>query len=90
MLMFRVGNLLPRRPRHFTASFEAGLIWEGSPKTTLQASGSACDRTLAFCQPISSIPWVRTGIQSEERKINNEFRLLMFYPVVSISFGYKF
>jgi hypothetical protein len=85
------GNLLPRSARHFTANFEAGVAFQGSPNATLNLSGSACGVSgTAGCSPIASTPAIQTNIQAEQTKINNSLAPFKYYPIVRLTFGYKF
>ncbi len=91
MLLIGVGNLLPRSQRHFAVNFEAGVVFEGSPKTTLNFGGSTCADALgAFCQSIAGNPTVQANIQSEQQKLNKTLEPFKYYPIVSIGFGYRF
>ncbi len=42
MILIGFGNMLPRGQRHFGLNFDAGVAFEGSPKTALNLGGSAC------------------------------------------------
>lgn len=90
MVLLGVGNLLPRNNRQFTANFEAGVVFQGTPKATLHLSGSACNPQGTVCQNVSATPAIEADVQAEQTKINNSVNWFHFYPVVSIGFGYKF
>jgi hypothetical protein len=90
MLLFGVGNLLPRNSRHFAVNFEAGVIFQRPPKATLNLAGSTCNSAGTACLPIASNPVVQSSIQSEQTKINNDVNFFKYYPILSLGFGYKF
>jgi len=89
-ILMGFGNLLPRSSRHFTANFEFGAIFQGSPNAKLNLNGGTCDTPGKSCQSISSNPTIQGNIQSEQTKINNALKVFKYYPVVRLSLGYKF
>jgi hypothetical protein len=84
------GNLVPRNHNHFVFSFEAGVAFQGPPKTTLTLMGNVCDASAVNCRSVASDPTVQSHIVSEDRKFNNSLSFLQAYPVISAGFGYKF
>jgi hypothetical protein len=42
------------------------------------------------CVPISSNPVVQANIVAQQAIIANDLKIFRFYPVVRVSFGYKF
>jgi hypothetical protein len=90
MLLFGIGNLVPRSNRHFSASFEIGAVYQGPPRVTLNLSGSACDSTGLNCRSISSDPTIQSNIAAEQAKLNKSASPYKFYPVLSFGVGYKF
>jgi hypothetical protein len=95
MLTAGVGNLLRRGGRRFNFGFEAGVVFQSSPQAVLNLGGSACIN--GFCQNVASTPQIQNDIRAEQDKINNgvapydlTYKLLKYYPVVSIGFGYRF
>ena len=90
MVLIGAGNLLPRSSRHFSVSFEAGVVFQGSPKATLSLNGGACNSQGTICQDIATTPAIQANIQAEQTKINNSVEVFKYYPVVSIGVGYKF
>jgi len=89
-LMMGWGNLVPRSHSHFTGYFEFGVAYQGSPSTTLNYSGSACDPGGGNCRNVSSDPTIQSNLKSEEDKLNNQLSWFKFYPVVAFGLGYKF
>lgn len=83
------GNLLPRSTKRFTVPFEVGIVYQGSPKATLNLTGSACDPSGLNCRSTAD-PIIQSHVQSEQTKINNDINYFQVYPIVSIGFGFKF
>jgi hypothetical protein len=90
-ILIGFGNLLPRNSHHFTVNFEVGVAFQGSPNTNLNATGSTCLVSGAVgCSTIASNPAVQANIQAEQTKINNSLAPFKYYPIVRLTFGYKF
>jgi hypothetical protein len=90
MVLFGIGNLVPRNSHHFSTSFEIGAAYQGPPRVTLNLGGSACDSTGLFCRTISSDPTIQTNIAAEQARLNKSASPYKFYPVLSFGVGYKF
>jgi hypothetical protein len=90
MVLFGIGNLVPRGSHHFSTSIEIGAAYQGPPRVTLNLGGSACDSTGLFCRAISSDPTIQSNIASEQAKLNKSASPYKFYPVLSFGIGYKF
>jgi hypothetical protein len=62
-LLIGFGNMLPRRAqKHFSASFEAGVIFTQKPVIALGLTGNACTTTVAAtCLPIATTPAIQTN-----------------------------
>jgi hypothetical protein len=88
--LFGFGNLLPRSKRHFTANVDLGVAYQGSPNAKLNLTGSVCSAPNIGCAPISVQPTVQANILAEQNKINNDLAPFKFYPVLRLTFGYKF
>jgi hypothetical protein len=89
-LLFGYGNLVPRTAKHFTYNFEMGVAFEGSPRLSLNLKGTACDPSGTVCRNAATDPTIQSSIQSELVKIKSSLTPLKYYPVISVSFGYKF
>lgn len=89
-VLLGLGNLLPRSSRHFSANFDIGVAFQGSPTALLNLTGSTCNTPTTGCAPISANPSVQANITAEQGKINNTLKPFEFYPVLRVSFGYKF
>ena len=83
------GNLLPRRHGRFSVPVEIGAIYTGSPRATLNLTGSACDSTGANCVPIATDPTIQGNVVAEQNKLNKDVSAFKFYPVISVGFGIK-
>ena len=90
MMLFGIGNLVPRNSHHFSTSIEIGAAYQGPPRVTLNLGGSACDSTGLFCRTISSDPTIQSNIAAEQAKLNKSASPYKFYPVLSFGVGYKF
>jgi len=84
------GNLLPRSARHFSANVDLGVAFQGSPNAKLNLTGSTCLTASTGCLPISASPAVQANVVAEQSTINSDLKPFQFYPVIRVSFGYKF
>jgi len=89
MVLFGFGNLLPRSSRRFSVSFDTGVVFMGSPQSTLNLTGSTCTASGLSCQDIATNATIQANIQSEQQKISKSLKPFQFYPVISIGVGYK-
>jgi len=89
MVLIGWGNLVPRT-KHFSASFEVGVVFQGAPQTTLNFTGSACDPSGLNCRNIATDPTIQSNIQGQQNKINDDVKFLQYYPVASFGVGYRF
>ncbi len=89
MVLIGFGNLIPRS-KHFSTSFEVGAVFQGTPKTTLNLTGSACDPTGLNCRNVATDPTVQSNIQAQQDKINKDVEIVKYYPVISAGFGFRF
>jgi hypothetical protein len=51
---------------------------------------SVCSSPNAGCAPVSSQPSVEANVLAEQTNINNDPTPFKFYPILRLSFGYKF
>jgi len=84
------GNLLPRSHRHFSIPVEVGVVVSGSPKSTLNLTGFACDSTGANCQNVATNSTIQSNVVAQQTKLNNDMSFFKAYPIISVGFGYKF
>jgi hypothetical protein len=84
------GNLIPRRPRHFSIPFEFGIVFHGQPNLTFDLQGKGCDSKGHHCTAIASNPTGQREIADEREKISREIAVFRFYPVISTGFAFNF
>lgn len=90
MILIGFGNMLPRNQKHFGLNFDAGVVFEGSPKAALNLSGTACLVSGSAGCLSATDPTVQANVQAEQTKINNSLNPFKYYPVVALTFSYKF
>jgi len=88
MATFGWGNLV-RENRRFSIPVEFGVAFQGSPKTTLNLSGSVCTSPGLNCTSTASSS-VQTNVVAEQGRINKSMSPFKAYPIISVGFGYKF
>lgn len=85
------GNLVPRKEnKHISVPFEVGMLFQGSPKATLNLAGTACDSTGANCQNVAGDTTFQNNVIAQQTKLNNDMSFFKVYPIISLGFGYKF
>jgi hypothetical protein len=89
MFLIGWGNLVPRSHRHISVNAEVGVVYQGQPRVALALSGNACD---AFnnCGSVNSLPGVQADVQTEQQTIKHDVSILRFYPITSLSVGFRF
>lgn len=90
MILIGFGNLLPRSSRRFTLNFDIGAVFQGQPKASLNLTGTACTAPGSGCVNAATDPGIQSNIQSEQNKLNKSVSFFKYYPVISLTFGYKF
>ena len=89
MVLFGFGTLVPHN-HHFTFYNDFGVVFQGSPKTTLNLTGSACDAVTGLaCVNAATDPTVQAQVQAEQTKINQDTTIAKFYPVFALGFGFR-
>jgi hypothetical protein len=89
MVLFGFGTLVPHN-HHFTFYNDFGVVFQGSPKTTLNLTGSACDAVTGLaCVNAATDPTVQAQVQAEQTKINKDTTIAKFYPVFALGFGFR-
>jgi hypothetical protein len=89
MFLVGWGNLVPRSHRHISVNAEVGVVYQGQPRVSLALSGNACDAN-NNCGSVNSLPGVQADIQTEQQTIKHDVSILRFYPITSVSVGFKF
>lgn len=89
-LLLGWGNIIPHGDRRWSIPVELGIVFSGSPTTTLAFGGSACNRSGGNCRNIASDPTLQADVAREQQKIDDELSVLKIIPVFSIGFSFKF
>jgi len=89
MLMVGFGSLLPKKS-HFAYSFDVGVVYQGSPMSTFNLAGGACDPTGQFCGNVADDASIQGQAQSARHDLNSAVSFMRFYPLFSVSVGYHF
>jgi len=91
MVLIGFGNVLPRSNRRFGVNFDAGVVFQGSPKSTLSLTGSACTVSPTVgCLNAGTDPTVQSNVRAEQEQLDDDLRRFQFYPVLSIGVSWKF
>jgi hypothetical protein len=89
MVLFGFGNLLPRAG-HIGFSFDFGVVFQGTPVTTVTLAGSACDVSQIHCQDIAKDRSIQSEIDAGRKTMQDDLSFMRFYPVISVGVGYRF
>lgn len=89
-LLLGWGNLLGRRPHHFSVPFEFGVVFHGQPDFALNLTGSGCDAQNIGCEPIDADSEGKKDILQERARIARTVSTFEYYPVVSVGLAYGF
>jgi hypothetical protein len=82
---------LLRENHHFSVPVELGVVFQGSPKSTLNLTGNVCtDQLQTNCFNAATDPTVQSNVVAEEAKLNKNMKPFKYYPIISFGFGYKF
>jgi hypothetical protein len=86
-----MGNIVPRSGRHLGFNVEGGVVFQGTPTTKLNLTGTACAGSpTTGCLNAGTDPTVQANVQNEQAKINNDLDPLKYYPVLSVGLSWKF
>ena len=88
-VLFGWGSMVPRS-HHWSVVFDAGVLFWGSPKVTMNLTGDVCDIGQVNCRSISSDPTVQANIQKQVAKYNSDASPYKVYPVIQLGVGYRF
>jgi hypothetical protein len=89
MLLVGYGNLLPRS-HHFAYSVDLGVAYQGSPKSSFNLAGGACDPTGQFCGGVAADANIQAAVQSARHDLDDGVSFMRYYPVLSLAIGYHF
>jgi len=94
VLLFGLGNLVPRGRRHWSISSDFGVAFSGSPSAALNLAGLVCAPPNTPgpppCEDVASNATVQADVKAEQSKLNSHLSFFKIYPVLSIGFGYSF
>jgi hypothetical protein len=90
MILFGLGNMVPRSARHVTVGLDLGVAFAGTPKVSLGFTGTACDPTGLACRNAATDPNFQSSVRSEQSKLQNDASPAKYYPIVQFKIGYKF
>jgi len=91
MVLFGFGNPLPRSGRHLGFNVEAGVVFQGSPITKLNLTGTAClVNPTTGCLNAATDPTVQSSIHAEQAKLNSDLQPFQYFPVLSAGLSWKF
>jgi hypothetical protein len=90
-ILFGFGNPVPRSAKHLAVNVDLGVVFQRSPKSKLNLTGSACIvNPTTGCLNAASDPTVQQNIQKEEAKVNSDAEPYKYVPVLSIGISWKF
>jgi hypothetical protein len=92
-IMFGFGNFAPRNGKHFTINSDFGVVFQGSPNSTLSLKGLAClppNSTGPTCVDAAVNPIVVANTRAQQDKLNSDLAVYKYYPVLSFGIGYRF
>jgi hypothetical protein len=90
-IMVGLGNLVPRNGKHFTINIEGGIAFSGSPKIALNLAGIACPTNPPGpCQNVATNSSIQSNVKAEQTSISNDLSPLKYYPLISMTIGYRF
>jgi hypothetical protein len=89
-ILLGFGNLVPRSGKHLGVNFDAGVVFQGSPTTKLNLTGSACVvNSTTACLNAGTDPTVQANVHKEEAQLNKNLEPIKYFPVVSIGVSWK-
>jgi hypothetical protein len=89
-ILLGFGTLVPRSRRHLGFNVDAGVVFQGSPTTKLNLTGSACVvNSTTACLNAGSDPTVQANVHKEEAQLNKNLEPIKYFPVVSIGMSWK-
>ncbi len=88
-LLIGWGDIIPRS-RRFSVPIEIGVIFQGAPAATLSFSGTACALNGLNCRNIGTDAAIQNDVRKEEANLNEDIRILRFYPVLSLGVAFRF
>lgn len=89
---FGYGNAMRGAPLHF--AFDMGVLIQGSSRIDLDASGTATvtdnNTGMTTTRDLATDPQVQAELQKEARSAEDDTKEFKYYPVISLTLGYRF
>jgi len=82
------GNML-KRSKNWTMQTDFGIQYVSTPKFTMVMTGSVCTPQDG-CTRIQDDPDTVANLAQQQADVNQEIRILRFYPILSTSLSYRF
>jgi hypothetical protein len=89
MILAGFGSVVPRT-RHFGISVDFGVVFQGLPSTSFVMLGSACDPKGQHCSKVAADSDIQSDIREGEQTMQDDLSIMRFYPIASVSLGYRF
>jgi hypothetical protein len=88
LLLFGIGNLIPRSGGHLSLPVEFGAAYTGAPVINVVLNGTAC--TTEGCVSFAQNAEAQSFLKKEIQKLNNDLKSFPFFPIVSVGVAYRF
>jgi hypothetical protein len=88
MLLLGFGNILPRTSRRLSIPVELGVAYTGVPTMNVNLTGTAC--TNQGCTSFATNSEAQASLRQEIQKINEDFKKVPVYPILSLGMAYHF
>jgi hypothetical protein len=90
ILVLGFGNPIPRSARRIGFYVDGGIAFQGTPKSALALSGTACAVSPTVgCVNAATDPTVQANVLAEQNQINDDLNLLKYYPILSFGITWK-
>jgi hypothetical protein len=86
------GNLIPRDRSRFSIPVEMGFYYVGQPNLEVSFTGSACEPNFPAsvgCQSVDHDPAFQQNLAAFKARNENNLSYASFFPIFSVSFGYR-
>jgi hypothetical protein len=71
-------------------SFDAGVLFQGTPEAKITASGNAIDLATNTAVNLATDTQFQTELATEEQSLNDDLKDFKAYPVISLGVSYRF
>ena len=89
MIVAGFGSLVPRT-RRFGISVDFGVVFQGLPSTSFVMLGSACDPKGRNCSKVAADSDIQSDIREGQQTMQDDLSIMKYYPIASVSLGYRF